>query len=57
MNKSCKNVIFCIIVLYRDSTENLKQIFPERNCAAQVQSRIDQPILLQENMWTDPGNM
>ncbi len=52
----------------RDNTENSKQIFPEeRNCASNFHShvsvsdlyipRIGLPILLQENMSTDPGNI
>jgi hypothetical protein len=54
----------------RDITENLKQIFPEKELRSLSPnfhihgsvsdlyiSTIGLPILLQENMWTDPGNI
>ncbi len=57
-------------VLQRTNTENSKQIFPEKelrghspNCHIHVSvsdfyiPMIDLPILLQENMWTNPGNI
>jgi hypothetical protein len=56
--------------LQRTNAENAKQIFPEKelrghslNFHIHVSVRdlniptIDLPILLQENMWTDPGNI
>jgi hypothetical protein len=56
--------------LQRDNTENLKQIFPEKklrglcpnfNIHMSVSElyfhTIGLPILLQENMWTNPGNI
>jgi hypothetical protein len=56
--------------LQRHNTENLKQIFPEKelrglspNFHIRVYVRdlyiptIGLPILLQENMWTNPGNI
>jgi hypothetical protein len=49
--------------LQRDNTENSKQIFPEKELRSHVSvndlyiPRIGLPILLQENMWTDPGNI
>ncbi len=61
-----------VILLHCKETiaENLKPIFPEKelrglspNFHIQVSasdlyiSTIDLPILLQDNMWTDPGNM
>jgi hypothetical protein len=63
------NVLYT--ALQNINAENLKQIFPrKRSCAATVPSfhihvsvsnlyilTIDLPILLQENMWTDPGNI
>jgi hypothetical protein len=55
---------------YRHNTENLKQTFPEKELRglspnfhihASVSDlyipMIGLPILLQENMWTDPGNI
>ncbi len=52
------------------NTENLKQIFPEKEWSAHSLNfhihvsvsdlyipTIDLSILLQENMWTDPGNI
>jgi hypothetical protein len=58
------------IALQRHNTENSKQIFPEKelrghnpNFHIHLSVRdlyiptIDLPILLQENMWTDPGNI
>ncbi len=54
--------------LQKTKTENSKQIFPEKllrghspNCHIDMSvsdlysSTIDLSILLQENMWTDPG--
>ncbi len=50
--------------LQRDNTENSKQIFPEKelrspnfpiNVSDLYIPMIGLPILLQENMWTDPG--
>ncbi len=54
--------------LQRNTTENSKQVFPKKelrglspNLHIQVSDlyipTIGVPILLQENMWTDPGNM
>ncbi len=56
--------------LQRHNTENLKQIFPEKEFHGHSPNfhihvsvsdlyipAIDLPILLQENMWTDPGNI
>ena len=55
--------------LQRLSTKNLKNIFPEKKLRGYSPNfyyvsvsdlyilRIDRPILLQENMWTDPGNI
>jgi hypothetical protein len=56
--------------LQRNNTENLKQIFPEKEMRGHSPNfhihvsvsdfyipTIDLPILLQENMWTDPGNI
>ncbi len=56
--------------LKKNNTENSKQIFPEKelrrlspNFHIHVSvsdlyiSTIGLPILLQENMWTDPGNI
>ncbi len=56
--------------LQRHNTKNSKQIFPEKELCGQSPnfhihvsvsdlyiSPIDLPILLQENMWTDPGNI
>ncbi len=55
--------------LQRTNTENLKQIFPEKDLRSHSSNfhvhvsvsdlyipTIDLPILLQEDMWTDPGN-
>jgi hypothetical protein len=59
-------------LLQRHNTENSKQIFSEKElrglsphfhihscvCASDLYIRmIGLPILLQENMWTDPGNI
>jgi hypothetical protein len=54
----------------RTNTENSKQIFPEKELRCHSLNlyihvsvndlyipTIDLPILLQENMWTDPGNI
>jgi hypothetical protein len=59
-----------VTTLQGHNTENAKQIFPEKelrglspNFHIHVSvtelyiSRIGLPILLQENMWTDPGNI
>ncbi len=55
--------------LQRYNTENSKQIFPEKDLLGPIlhswvcerfiycNPTIGQPILLQENMWTDPGNI
>ncbi len=57
--------------LQKHSTENLKQIFPEKELRGHHSPNfhihvsvsdlyiptIDLPILLQENMWTDSGNI
>jgi hypothetical protein len=57
--------------LQKHNTENSKQIFPEKELCGHspnsrihlslsdscIPSRSDLPILLQENMWTDPGNI
>jgi hypothetical protein len=56
--------------LQRHNTENSKQIFPEKELRGLSPDfhihvsvidlyipRIGLPILLQENMWTDPGNI
>jgi hypothetical protein len=60
-----------LYVLYYKETilKNLKQIFPEKELRGHSPNfhihvsvsdlyipTIDLPILLQENMWTDPGN-
>ena len=55
--------------LQRHNTENSKQIFPYKELrglspnfhipvsVSDIYSHIGLPILLQENMWTDPGNI
>jgi hypothetical protein len=56
--------------LQRHSTENSKQTFPEKDLRGHSPNfhihvsvsdlyipTIGLPILLQENMWTDPGNI
>jgi hypothetical protein len=54
--------------LQRNNTENSKKIFPEKELGGHSPNghvpvsdlyfpTIDLPILLQENMWTNPGNM
>jgi hypothetical protein len=56
--------------LQRNNTENLKQIFPEKELRGHSPNfhihvsvsdlyitTMDLPILLQENIWTDPGNI
>jgi hypothetical protein len=56
--------------LQRHNTENSKQIFPEKELPGLRPNfhihvfgsglyipMIGLPILLQENMWTDPGNI
>jgi hypothetical protein len=56
--------------LQRTNTENSKQIFPEKELRGLSPNfhinvsvndlyilTIGLPILLQENMWTDPGNI
>jgi hypothetical protein len=56
--------------LQRHNTENSKQIFPEKELRALSPNfhifvsvsdlyipSIGLPILLQENIWTDPGNI
>ncbi len=57
------------ITLQRHNTEDSKEIFPEKELRGHSPNlhkhvsvsdlcipTIDLPILLQENMWTDPGN-
>jgi hypothetical protein len=59
-----------VTALQRHNTENSKQIFPEKELRGFNPSfhihvsvsdlyitTIGLPILLQENMWTDPGNI
>ena len=59
-----------ITTLQRQNAKNLKQIFPEKeyrglspnfhihvSVSGLYIPTIDLPILLQENMWTDPGNI
>jgi hypothetical protein len=61
---------FNLSALQRHYTENLKQIFPEKELRGvspnfhndvSVSSlyipTMGLPILLQENMWSDPGNI
>jgi hypothetical protein len=56
--------------MQRNNTENSKQIFPEKELRGHSPNfqfhvsvsdlyipMIDLPILLQENMWTDPENI
>jgi hypothetical protein len=56
--------------LQRQNTENSKQLFPERELRGHSPNfhihvsvsdlyipTLDLPILLQETMWTDPGNI
>jgi hypothetical protein len=56
--------------LQRHNTENSKQIFPEKELRGLSPNflihmsvidyyipRTGMPILLQENLWTDPGNI
>jgi hypothetical protein len=56
--------------LQRHNTENLKSIFPEKEMCGlspnfHIQASVSDlyiptigvPILVQENMWTDPGNI
>ncbi len=58
------------VSLQRHNTKNSKQIFPEKELRSHSPNfhihvsvselyipTIDLPILLQENMWTDPGNI
>jgi hypothetical protein len=62
--------VLSVSTLQRHNIENSKQIYPEKellghrpNLHIHVSVRdsyipmIDLPSLLQENMWTDPGNM
>jgi hypothetical protein len=66
----CKSVKVTYIALQRDNTKNLKKIFPEKELRGLSPNfhtyesvsdlyiaMIGLPILLQENMWTDPGNI
>ncbi len=68
----CKRVHKCIefTALPRHNTENSKQIFPEKDLHGLISNfhihvsvsnlyipTIGVPNLLQENMWTDPGNV
>jgi hypothetical protein len=59
-----------VATLQRHDTQNSKQIFPEKElCGLSLNFHIHVslsdlyipmiglPILLQENMWTDPGNI
>jgi hypothetical protein len=68
MHISLKRLAF--VALQRHNTENLKQIFPEKELRSLSPNfhihvsvsdlyvpTIGLPILLQENMWTDPGNI
>jgi hypothetical protein len=67
IDEKSTQVCYLSYTLQRHNTENSKQIFPEKeNCAASVPifhasvsdlyiPSIGLPILLQENMWTDPG--
>jgi hypothetical protein len=55
------------IALQRYNTENLKKIFPDEELHGHIHLHVSVsdlyiptiglPILLQENMWTDPGNI
>jgi hypothetical protein len=60
----------CMYTAKRHNAENVKQIFPEKElCGLSPNFHINVsvsdlfipmiglPILLQENMWTDPGNI
>jgi hypothetical protein len=52
-------------MLHRRNTENSKQIFPEKelhSLSPKFHIRVSVsdlyvPILLQENLWTDPGSI
>jgi hypothetical protein len=59
-----------VCTLQRRNTQNLIQIFPEKKLRGHspnfhihmsvrdlIIPKIGLPILLQENMWTDPGNI
>ncbi len=65
-----KNTPFFTPTLQRHNTKNLKQIFPEKQLCGLSPNfhihvsvsdfyipTIGLPILLQEKMWTDPGNI
>jgi hypothetical protein len=60
----------CSECLQRQNTENSKKVFPEKEFHGHSPNfhihvsvsdlnipTMGLPILLQENMWTDPGNM
>jgi hypothetical protein len=68
----CKKTTDSLVyyTLQRNNTENSKQIFPEKELLVLSQNfhihvsvrnlyitTIGLPILLQENMWTEPGNI
>ncbi len=67
----CTQCMHCFLPpLQRTNAENSLQIFPEKELRGHSPNfhihvsvsdlyipRIDLPILLQENMWTDPGNI
>jgi hypothetical protein len=59
-----------LTTLQRHNSENSKQIFPEKELRRNTPNfhihasvsdlyipTNDLPVLLQENMWTDPGNI
>jgi hypothetical protein len=61
-NKLFKKIFFLYPTLQRNSTENLKQIFPEKELRVHIPNvsvsylyirRIDLPILLQEIQYVD----
>jgi hypothetical protein len=64
------NTLQSLLTLQRTNAENSKQIFPEKELCGHSPNfhihesvsdlnilMIDLPILLQGNMWTDPGNI
>jgi hypothetical protein len=58
-NSKSRSIKANFTVQQRHDTENLKQIFPEKELSVSDLDipRIGLPILLQANMWTDPGNV
>jgi hypothetical protein len=67
---SCAGTTQDMCSLKRTNAENSKQIFPEKELRGHRPNfhihvsvsdlfipTIDLPILLQKNMWTDPGNI